>query len=272
MSSPIRIGGITYTIAQIWTHSTADLQIAKLNGANLLHFVDIYNNFDETDKYLVMGGYGRGRDEILQTFGVTYGYGWDLAGNSTLRFGTNRVKSTKDDSTLGYWTSDILTADFDGLNEGQSTEYESSLALYDSGGGWFIEDGNSWKVAGLSRAVERHYEPGHEGDPNYIVYHQTWFRNPVLPYTLDPDYIDAVRLSSYATWIYMTIPPRLPGELTGDDRVDFYDFALFTSYWLNMNCHYPDWCQGCDFEPDGDVDFADFAIFAYFWLQEDPPP
>jgi hypothetical protein len=121
-------------------------------------------------------------------------------------------------------------------------------------------------VAGLSRAVELHYQQGHEGDPNYFIYDQSWFRNRDDPDILDPDYIDAVRLSSYATWLYNTIPDVLPGDLNGDDYVDFRDFAVFTQFWLNYNCHAPDWCLGADCEPDGDVDWADLAALADGWL------
>ncbi len=267
----VTIGGNTYPVAQVWNHSTADLRIAKLYGANLANFVDIYELTDETGKSIVTGGYGKGRGAILQKWGITYGYQWDNAGNTTLRFGTNNVKSTKDNSNLDEIISNIVIADFDGLGEGWSTTYESAPAGHDSGGGWFIKDVNGiWKAAGLCRAVEVHYEEGHDNDPNYIIYDQSWFRNAYNPYTLDPDYIDAVRLSSYADWIYLTMPERLPGELTGDNRVDFADLAVFVSYWLNMDCHYPDWCLGADFEPDGDVDFADFAEFANNWLQTIP--
>jgi len=262
----VEIGGKTYTITQIWNHSTADLRIAKLNGANLANFVDIYGLTDETGKSIVTGGYGKGRGAILQNMGITYGYQWDNAGNTTLRFGTNKIKSTQDDSDLGGLISDIVIADFDGLGEGGSTTYESALADHDSGGGWFINVSGTWKVAGLSRAVEVHYEQGHDNDPNYAIYNQTWFRNAYNPSKLDPDYIDAVRLSSYATWINLTIPPRLPGDMTGDDWVDFADFAVFASYWLDTDCHAPDWCLGADFEPDGDVDLADLAEFTYYWL------
>jgi len=262
----VTIGGRAYTIAQIWNHSTADLRIIKLNGANLANFVDIYEDTNEVGEDTVMGGYGKGRGAILQTSGVTYGYGW---GSASLRFGTNRIIGTQNNSTLGAYTSDIVIADFDGLGEGQSTTYECAIAGYDSGGGWFIKVGDAWQVAGLARAVESHYEQGHEGDPNYIL-NESWFRNRDNPHVPHPDYLDAVRLSSYAQWLYDTLPDVLPGDLNGDDYVDFRDFAVFASFWLDTDCHAPDWCLGTDFEPDGDVDWNDLAEFAYHWLQTVP--
>ncbi len=262
----VEIGGKKYTIAQIWNHNTADLRVAKLYGANLANFVDIYEYSNEVGKNIVIGGYGDGRGALLQNGGVTYGYQWDGSSNTTRRFGTNKINRTKNNDTIGDLTSNIVIADFDGLGEGQSTLYEGIVADHDSGGGWFIKDGSIWKVAGLCRAVGIHYEQGHEGDLNYML-NESWFRDRDDPTVLDPDYLDAVRLSSYATWIYQTIPDRLPGELTGDDWVDFADFAVFASYWLNTDCHAPDWCLGTDFEPDGDVDWADLAEFTSHWLQ-----
>jgi hypothetical protein len=262
----VRIGGKTYTIAQIWNHSTADLRLIKLKGANLANFVDIYESTDEAGKSIVIGGYGDGRAGLLQQMETTYGYQWDNSSNTTRRFGTNKINGTYNNSSVGGYTSDIIFADFDGLGEGDSTIYEGAVADHDSGCGWFIKVGNTWQVAGLSRAVELHYQQGHEGDPNYFIYDQSWFRNRDDPDILDPDYIDAVRLSSYATWLYNTIPDVLPGDLNGDDYVDFRDFAVFTQFWLNYNCHAPDWCLGADCEPDGDVDWADLAALADGWL------
>jgi len=191
---------------------------------------------------------------LLQTDGITYGYQWDNSSNTTRRFGTNMIQDTNDDSALAGFTSDIIIADFDGLGEGQSTDYEGAVADHDSGGGWFIEVGSAWQAAGLSRAVE-HID-------------QSWFRDRDDPNVLDPDYLDAVRLSSCAQWLYDTIPEVLPGDLNGDDYVDFSDFAAFAQFWLNSDCHAPDWCLGADFEPDGDVDWSDLAEFAYNWLAD----
>jgi len=267
INTRVEIGGKTYTIAQIWNHSTADLRLIKLAGTNLANFVDIYENIDERFKQIVIGGYGDGRGALLQNGGVTYGYQWDGSSNTTRRFGTNKINRTKNNDTIGDLTSNIVIADFDGLGEGQSTLYEGIVADHDSGGGWFIKDGSIWKVAGLCRAVGIHYEQGHEGDLNYML-NESWFRDRDDPNVLDPDYLDAVRLSSYATWIYDTIPDVLPGDLNGDDYVDFSDFAVFAQYWLNSDCHAPDWCLGADFGPDGDVDCADLEEFASYWLTD----
>jgi hypothetical protein len=231
----------------------------------LTSFVGPYADTNEIGKGIVIGGYGDGRGAILKTSGITYGYEWDNSANTTLRLGTNKVEGAEANSTIGSLVSDIIIADFDGLNEDQATIYEGIPADHDSGGGWFIKDGDTWKVAGLSRAVSTHYEEGHSGDPNYFVY-ESWFRDRDDPNVLAPDYLDAVRLSSYAQWLYDTLPDVLPGDLNGDDYVDLSDFAVFAQFWLNYDCHAPDWCLGADCEPDGDVDWADLAALVDGWL------
>jgi len=269
IGASVEIDDKTYTVAEVWDHNTADLRIIKLKGANLAHFVDIYENTDEKDQEIIMGGYGKGRGSLLETGGVTYGYEWDSGGNSTLRFGTNTIDLTY--HATGVYDFNAIVAYFDDLGVPGSTTYESALAGYDSGAGFFIKSGGIWKVAGLCHGVEPHYEEGHFGESKYRLW-ETWFRERSDPNIPHPDYQVAVRLSHYATWIYDTMPQRLPGELTGDDLVNFADFAVFASYWRNTDCHYPDWCQGCDFEPDGDVDWADLAELAYNWLQGESPP
>ncbi len=266
INTPVEISGSTYSIAQIWDHNTADLRVAELHNANLAYFAGIYKATNEVRKNIVIGGYGDGRGKLLQKQGITYGYQWDNSSNTTLRFGTNRIEYVKNDNNLADLISEVVIADFDGLGEGRSTIYESTAVDHDSGGGWFIKVGDTWKVAGLSRTLQLHYEKGHEGDPNHAIHEQSWFRDSNDPNLFSPDYFDAVRLSSYADWIIQTIPEYVPGDLTDDGWVDITDFAVFGQFWLNTECAYPDWCAGADFEPDGDVDWTDLAFLLNIWL------
>ena len=271
----VTIEGITYDCHynSEWVGGSggnADIQLIRLTttdggNPNLAHYASPYEGSDEKGQDVVIGGYGDGRGGLLKTRGTTYGYEWDNSSNTTLRLGTNKVDDTKNNNTLGSLTSDIIIADFDGLNEGESTVYECIPAVHDSGGGWFIHDGNEWKVAGLSRAVDTHYEQGHFDDPNYILY-EAWFRNKTNPNTLQPDYLDAVRINSYAAWIHDII--YVPGDLTGDDWVDFTDFGAFANQWGRDDCsELNNWCEGADFEPtNGSVDWDDLAFLADVWL------
>lgn len=273
--STVTIGGTSYTChyRDEWKggpSGDADIQLVRLttaDGANpeLEHYASPYTGTGEVGEEIVIGGYGDGRGDVLWNYGTVYGYDWDHSANTTLRLGTNRIEGTEDGSALGSHTSDIVIADFDGLNEGQSTSYEGTLGGHDSGGGWLINDGGQWKLAGLSRAVGIHYEEGHYGDPDYILY-EAWFRSRSNPLTLAPDYLDAVRVSSYAEWILETI--SVEGDLTGDDWVDFHDIAVLGAYWWSTDCgEHNDWCEGADFEPkDGSVNYRDLRYIAERWL------
>jgi len=231
----------------------ADIRLVRLtktdgNDANLFHYAEPYKDSNEVGKEIVIGGYGNGRGANLVKNDKVYGYQWDGSGNTTRRWGQNRVDNTG--VATETYTSDVIFADFDGLSDDNPTTYECIVADHDSGGGWFIYDGNVWKVAGLPRGVE------HGGE--------CWFRNNMFPTSPDPDLMDAVRISSYAAWISGIIYP--PGDLTGDEGVDFADFAILAQYWQHTDCHLPDWCAGADHEPDGDVDWADLNVIVEGWL------
>ena len=261
LNTLVEIGGVTYTIDEMWNHPTADLRIAKLYGANLPYFVGINEQTNERGRKTVIAGHGVGR-----------GNKWGDSASRTFRMGTNRIESALADSTIGELTSDVIIADFDDLNEGLSTDYETIPADHDSGGGWFIKSGDTWILAGLTRSIELHYEEGHEGDPNHYIFSEAWFRERSDPNEPHADRFEAVRISSYVQWINDTVPPVVPGDLNGDDYVDFADFSVFVHFWRRNNCQWPNPCLGADFEPDGDVDWPDLAEFAYYWLSGDSPP
>ena len=61
-----------------------------------------------------------------------------------------------------------------------------------------------------------------------------------------------------------TEPVPCPAELGGGCGVDFIDFAIFASYWLN-DCTV-DLCGPVNIDGIGGVDAADLAIFAESWL------
>lgn len=65
-----------------------------------------------------------------------------------------------------------------------------------------------------------------------------------------------------------TISAWLRCDLDGDEDVDFTDFTLLASYWLDAACHgQSNWCAGADLTGDGMVDLKDLARFANDWLK-----
>jgi hypothetical protein len=251
IGTTVEIGGNSYIVADVCNCGAADLRIAELYAANLESYAEVFTDTNEIGQEIVVSGYGDGRGGLLQTGGTTYGYWWDNSSNTTLRFGTNEIDAVADNNTVAGYTSDVVIADFDGLGEGGFTTYEAALGMHDSGGGWFIKVGEGWSLAGLSRGVE------HGGE--------SWFRNKMFPSELDPDIIDAVRISSYSAWSLENIPAYVGGDLSGDGCVDFADFAILAYYW-GGTCESPGHCEGADFEPDGDVDGFDLCFLTERWL------
>ncbi|HBG26800.1 MAG: hypothetical protein A2Y10_05430 [Planctomycetes bacterium GWF2_41_51] len=59
-----------------------------------------------------------------------------------------------------------------------------------------------------------------------------------------------------------------PADLDGNEFVDFADFYIMASYWLEDDCNSNNAdCSGADYQPDGNVDLYDLQIFADYWLQ-----
>ena len=197
---PVIIDGVTYMAAEVFDHAQGDLRVMRLTlgglDANLAYYTPVYTGTDERLKNVVIGGWGQGRGDLLKTpTQVVYGYTWTGAFfDQPLRWGANRIEETPAGEVAdGTFTTKVITADFDGAGGSAYRAREAAPAKYDSGGGWFIDVSpggtGDWRVAGLTRGVE-HGEP----------ISQSWFRNSVTG-VHDPDYLDAVRLSTYAGFI-----------------------------------------------------------------------
>ena len=258
-----------------WTggpNGNSDIRLIRLTtptgeNADLPHYAPPYQGTDEsTAAETVIGGYGRGRESILSKRGTVYGYTWGTGENYhnlELRWGTNRVDSVG--TISNSYTSDVLIGDFDQLGQDESTTYEGVAAEYDSGGGWFIKQGATWYVAGLTRGIEAHGTP-------WPANGESWFRYNLQPSTYDPDYMDAVRVSSYANWVSerMAQPfctPPLAADINDDCRVDSIDLRLLAQGWLLKSCTAENgWCNNMDVTTDGSVNLVDFARMASNWL------
>lgn len=56
-----------------------------------------------------------------------------------------------------------------------------------------------------------------------------------------------------------------------DGDVDFHDFAIVASRWLEEDCGYVDeWCEGADIDWDAEVGIEDLAIVTEQWLESAP--
>lgn len=184
-----------------------------------------------------MGGYGKGRG----TPGTGY-YTWAASGNTTLRWGKNTVDATAlnpcyVNDQLRY-ASQTLRIDFDG-----TASHDAAIAEYDSGGGWFYQDGGNWVVAGLSAYATTF------GKSYYSPSDSNW----------------AIRVSSYASWINSLLgehyEPSILGDADLDGDVDLDDLGILADNWNSTSAT---WYMG-DFNFDGDVDLDDLGILADHW-------
>jgi len=67
--------------------------------------------------------------------------------------------------------------------------------------------------------------------------------------------------------------PYPTGDLDKDCYVNWADFGVFASHWLDSGCASPDWCEGADLDQSTDVNWSDFSVFAANWLAcTDPNP
>jgi len=53
-----------------------------------------------------------------------------------------------------------------------------------------------------------------------------------------------------------------------DGSVNFQDYAILASHWLEKDCGYPDeWCLGADIDWSAKVGVEDLATLAQQWLE-----
>lgn len=239
----------------------ADIRLIRLKNTDgsdpNLAYAPPYTNTDEVTNNICIGGYGQYRGNTLYFDMKDYGYSWTGSSNNILRWGQNIIDGTTASQHVLSYYSDTLYADFDKTG----TDYEAAPAMWDSGGGWFINQGGTWKLAALSAYVTRTGE--------------TWYDDPNEKW-INLDFFWGIRVSSYSTWINEIIAADcngagpVQGDLNGDCKVDFFDFAAFANQWLRTDCGSENnFCDGADFEPhNGNVDFLDAAILADNWLED----
>ena len=62
----------------------------------------------------------------------------------------------------------------------------------------------------------------------------------------------------------------LLADISIDGTVNFQDFAIMASRWLDANCIGPGWCEGADIDWSSTVDIEDLAVLAQQWLESVP--
>lgn len=203
------LGANSYATTDVYNDPNSDLAIWKVSGA-FASYAPLYTGSAEVGQSAVIFGRGVPASSDITVGGNLKGWGWTSSSYDGLRsWGTNTVVDTITDPSLGRF----LVTLFDpvaGQNEGQ-------LAYADSGGGVFINDGGTWKLAGLNYGVDGPYKYA-LSDPSSFqaaLFDQSGLYVQTGPSTFGPapDRPSAAYLSSISgnlDWIGTIVPSAIP--------------------------------------------------------------
>jgi hypothetical protein len=79
------------------------------------------------------------------------------------------------------------------------------------------------------------------------------------------DYVSGVETTSIDN---ICITSGLSPDLSGDEFINYEDFALFAPYWQLTSCESPGWCNETNLNQDGTVDLKDLEYLGGRWRQE----
>jgi hypothetical protein len=132
--------GADYETVASFDDPGSDLRIWKVDGT-FDAFAPLYRSHDETGKNVVVFGRGTQRGDAVTVNGTPRG--WQAgASDGALSWGTNTVSEIS--------SGTLIRSAFDA---GAGPD-EGTLSSGDSGGGVFVNDGGTWKLAGVNYAVD----------------------------------------------------------------------------------------------------------------------
>jgi len=192
----ITIGVKIYTLqeivyAPIDSGETYPVDLALLRfDKSLPGCYDLYGGTFPTDdkKEVVLIGYG-----VTGTDHVTY-YTMD-AGRGTERWGTNKVDDVVRATVADTYSSICIQMNYDSGDMDDEVGYGSG----DSGGGTFVEDGGTWKLAGINAYAGTDGDAGHY-DKSFAVSIPA-YRDWVLETVPEPATLALVAVGAGALWM-----------------------------------------------------------------------
>ena len=155
------LNGIEYTTAAFFDDPDSDLRIWRIRES-FPSYAQLYPRTDELGKDLVVFGRGTQRgDEVTVSSlfgGVAKGWLWGLA-DGRKRWGENQVGEVVSNGSNPRVRGGLLRAPFNS----DAGPNEAHLSAGDSGGGLFVKDGPTWKLAGVNFTVDGPYNTNETG-------------------------------------------------------------------------------------------------------------
>jgi hypothetical protein len=137
--------GYTYHPLQFNDCPGADLRVWQVVETFPM-YASLYTNANEVGKHCVVFGRGTERGDPVVVAGKTNGWKWGSATHIE-RWGENDVVTNL---SYGGGIGQLLVCDFDR----SANSNECHLSVGDSSGGMFIQDGTTWKLAGIHYSVD----------------------------------------------------------------------------------------------------------------------
>jgi hypothetical protein len=207
--------GVNYAIGRSFADPKADLLIFEVSGTLPL-YAPLYSRSDEVGKHLLVIGRGtqRGTERVVN--GQPRGWNWG-ASDSVQRWGENQVASIVGDKLYALF-------DQSGLPQ------EAHISAGDSGGAVFLNDGGTWKLAGINSDVD-HFSSGTSGGGPYeaaLFDERGSYRSDGTLVTGKdpvPSGFSAARISANIAWINSVI-----GSAGSPKTSDFRDLGPLHPY------------------------------------------
>ena len=225
-SSVFTFQGTTYTVGNPFFDPASDFAIWQVTGT-FPYFAPLYTKSNEVGQHLVAIGRGTQRGSSVIN-GTLRGWYWG-ASDGVERWGENVVSSI---AVLGP-QNETLYATFDenGLPN------ECHLSVGDSGGALFLDDGGTWKLAGIHYAVDGYFYTDSNGSGQFDAalfdardfYLSDEGNPPIYTQITGPDPVPSgfysTRVSSKLGWIYSVIDPN--GDADDDGIQNLCEYAFF---------------------------------------------
>lgn len=142
----LTLGGKSYKTTAMYDDPATDLRIWKVSTP-FSSYAKIYTGTSELNKEMVTYGRGTQRGSSVVKNGVSKGW----------RFGTQ-------DGVMSWGTNIPTSLQYFGTDKGYLLKFpfnrvgglwsESTLSMGDSGGGVFVKDGTTWKLAGINYLID----------------------------------------------------------------------------------------------------------------------